>query len=135
MVLLLLLVAAAIAAGIPMIDLFRRSATAQASRAQAEIGRACDAIAGAYRCYSAGSRGSPADFGDEAAHSAAFAAAVGGMRLRFSALRLLVRGLLFHPRHGCREVEPMKSRLTAPALMMGCAVFALSAAAQPDAAL
>ena len=91
-VLLLLLVAAAIAAGITMIDLFRRSATAQASRAQAEIGRACDAIAGAYRCYSAGSRGSPADFGDEAAHSAAFAAAVGGMRLEAGQEFPVIRG-------------------------------------------
>ena len=65
-VLLLLLFAAAIAAGILMIDLFRQSATAQAGQAQAEIGRACDAIAAAYRFYTAGWQGSAADLGDEA---------------------------------------------------------------------
>jgi signal transduction histidine kinase len=53
-VLLLLLVAAAIAAGALMLDLFRQSATAQAGCAEAEIGRACDAIAGAYRFYKGG---------------------------------------------------------------------------------
>src|SRR5216684_2875847 len=53
-VLLLLLIAAAIATGVLMIDLFRQSATAQVGEADAEIGRACDAIAGAYRFYSAG---------------------------------------------------------------------------------
>jgi hypothetical protein len=53
-VLLLLLAAAAIAAGALMIGLFRQSATAQAGQAEAEIGRACDAIIGAYRFYSAG---------------------------------------------------------------------------------
>src|SRR5690242_3504321 len=65
-VLLLLLFAAAIAAGILMIDLFRQSATARAGQAQAEIGRACDAIAAAYRFYTAGWLGSAADLGDEA---------------------------------------------------------------------
>src|SRR5690242_17098138 len=64
-----------------------------------------------------------------AALSAAFAAAVGGMRLRFSALRLLARGLRFDPRHDRRGAEPMKPRLSVPALMLGCAVFALSAGA------
>src|ERR1700680_4122415 len=53
-VLLLLLVTAAVAAGILMLDLFRQSATAQAGRAEAEIGRACDAIADAYRFYRVG---------------------------------------------------------------------------------
>jgi len=53
-VLLVLVVATAIAAGALMFDLFRQSATAQAGRAEAEIGRACDAIADAYRFYSAG---------------------------------------------------------------------------------
>jgi hypothetical protein len=56
-VLLLLLVAAGVAAGILMLDLFRQSATAQAGRAEAEIGRACDAIVDAYRFYRAGSEG------------------------------------------------------------------------------
>ena len=37
-----------------MIGLFRQSATAQAGQAEAEIGRACDAIGGAYRFYTAG---------------------------------------------------------------------------------
>jgi signal transduction histidine kinase len=55
--LLVLLVAAAIAAGILMVDLFRQSATAQAGRAEAEIGRGCDAIARAYRFYIAGWQG------------------------------------------------------------------------------
>ena len=45
-VLLLLLVAAAIATGVVMIGLFRQSATAQVGQADAEIGRACDAIDG-----------------------------------------------------------------------------------------
>jgi len=64
-VLLLLLIAAAIATGVLMIDLFRQSATAQVGEADAEIGRACDAIAGAYRFYSAGwQRPAPA-FDDE----------------------------------------------------------------------
>src|SRR5438046_1440263 len=52
-VLLVLLVAAALAAGMLMVGLFRQSATAQAGQAEAEIGRACDAVAGAYRFYNA----------------------------------------------------------------------------------
>src|SRR5260221_604272 len=64
-VLLLLLVVAAIAAGVLMIGLFRQSATAQAGQAEAEIGRACDAIAGAYRFYSAGWQGSAPGPDDE----------------------------------------------------------------------
>lgn len=64
-ILLLLLFAAAVAAGILMIDLFRQSATARAGQAQAEIGRACDAVAAAYRFYSAGWQGSSAGLGDE----------------------------------------------------------------------
>src|SRR5260370_20300118 len=68
-VLLLLLIAAAIATGVLMIDLFRQSATAQVEEADAEIGRACDAIAGAYRFYSAG-RPQPAPaFDDESFRS------------------------------------------------------------------
>lgn len=57
--LLLLLAAAAIAAGVLMVDLFRQSATAQAGRAEAEIGRACDAIVAAYRFYGVGWQGAP----------------------------------------------------------------------------
>jgi signal transduction histidine kinase len=56
-VLLVLLVAAAIAAGALMVGLFHQSATAQAGQAEAEIGRACDAIAEAYRFYSTGWQG------------------------------------------------------------------------------
>ena len=37
-----------------MVGLFRQSATAQAGQAEAKICRSCDAIAGAYRFYSAG---------------------------------------------------------------------------------
>jgi signal transduction histidine kinase len=66
MVLLVLLLAAAIAAGILMFDLFRQSTTAQAGQAAAEIGRACDAIAAAYSFYSAGWQGPAAELGDEA---------------------------------------------------------------------
>lgn len=58
-VLLVLLVAAAGATGILMVGLFRQSATAQAGQAEAEIGRACDAIGSAYRFYSAGWQGPP----------------------------------------------------------------------------
>jgi len=63
-VLLLLLVSAAIAAGALMVGLFRQSATAQAGQAESEIGRACDAIAAAYRFYSAQWQG-PAPGGDD----------------------------------------------------------------------
>src|SRR5579863_6658247 len=63
--LLVLLIAAAIASGALMVGLFRQSATAQAGQAEAESGRACDAIAGAYRFYSAGWQG-PAHGPDEA---------------------------------------------------------------------
>jgi signal transduction histidine kinase len=56
-VLLMLVAAAAAAAGILMFGLFRQSATARAGQAEAEIGRGCDAVAGAYRFYSAGWRG------------------------------------------------------------------------------
>ncbi|MGB6326134.1 MAG: hypothetical protein WBG11_10280 [Methylocella sp.] len=64
-VLLVLLAAAAIAAGMLMAGLFRQSAAARAGQADAEIGRACDAIAGAYRFYSAGWRGPVPALGDE----------------------------------------------------------------------
>jgi signal transduction histidine kinase len=53
-VLLVLLLAAAIAAGTLMVGLFRQSASAQIGQADAQIARACDAIAGAYRFYSVG---------------------------------------------------------------------------------
>src|SRR5437667_12385004 len=66
MVLLLLLAAAAIAAGALMVGLFRQSATAQAGQAEAEIGRACDAVVGAYRFYSAGWKGPAPSLNDEA---------------------------------------------------------------------
>ena len=56
-VLLLLVVAAAIATGVLMVGLFRQSATARAGQAEAEVGRACDAIAAAYQFYSAGWQG------------------------------------------------------------------------------
>jgi signal transduction histidine kinase len=56
-ILLVLLVAAAITAGMLMVGLFRQSATARVSQADAEIGRACDAIAGAFRFYSVGWHG------------------------------------------------------------------------------
>jgi len=55
--LLLLLIAAAISAGALMFELFRQSATAQARQAQAEIGRACDAIDNAYRLLGADQAG------------------------------------------------------------------------------
>jgi signal transduction histidine kinase len=65
-VLLALLVGAAIAAGALMVGLFRQSATAQAGQAEAELGRACDGIAGAYRFYAAGWQGPAHGPGDEA---------------------------------------------------------------------
>lgn len=64
--LLLLLAAAAIAAGLLMVGLFRQSASAQVGQAEAEIGRACDAIGRAYRFYSAGWRGTASASGDDA---------------------------------------------------------------------
>ena len=65
-VLLVLLVAAACAAGLLMVGLFRQSAIAQAGQAEAEIGRACDAIGGAYRFYSAGWQGPAAGSNNDA---------------------------------------------------------------------
>src|SRR6266851_2755276 len=67
-VLLLLLVVAAVAAGVLMVGLFRQSATAQAGQAEAEIGRACDAIGGAYRFYTAGWQGPTPEANDEKLH-------------------------------------------------------------------
>ncbi|ACB96561.1 sensor histidine kinase [Beijerinckia indica] len=64
-ILLFLLVAAAGAAGGLMVGLFRQSATAQAGQAEAEIGRACDAIGNAYRFYSSGWHGPPAGVNDD----------------------------------------------------------------------
>lgn len=52
LILLALLALAASAAGVLMMDLYQQSATAQVGQAKAEIGRACDAIAAAYRFYS-----------------------------------------------------------------------------------
>jgi hypothetical protein len=63
--LLLLLVAAAMAAGVLMVDMFRQSATAQAGRAEAEIGRACDAVAEAYRFYKSGWETPPPPLDDD----------------------------------------------------------------------
>ena len=64
-VLLLLLIVAAVAAGALMVGLFRQSATARAGQAEAQIGRACDAIAGAYRFYAAGWQGPAPGTDDE----------------------------------------------------------------------
>lgn len=52
MVLIALLGVAGIAAGALMVGLFYQSASAQAGQAEAQIGRACDAIVSAYRFYS-----------------------------------------------------------------------------------
>jgi hypothetical protein len=65
-VLLVLLVAAALAAGALMFGLFRQSATAQAGQAEAEIGRACDAISNAFRFYGAGWNGPATGADDDA---------------------------------------------------------------------
>jgi signal transduction histidine kinase/type II secretory pathway pseudopilin PulG len=63
--LLLLLIVAAAAAAALMFGLFRQSAAAQAGQAEAEIGRACEAIQSAYHSLSSNwrgpSRGSNAD--------------------------------------------------------------------------
>ncbi len=56
-----LLVIAAIATGALMVGLFRQSATARVAQADAELQRACDSIADAYRFYSAGWHGSDAN--------------------------------------------------------------------------
>jgi hypothetical protein len=63
--LLVLLIAAAIAAGALMVGLFRQSATAQAGQAEAGIARACEAIQGAFQFFSADWHGSPQDFKDD----------------------------------------------------------------------
>jgi hypothetical protein len=59
LVLLVLLVGASVAAGALMVGLFHQSATAQAGQAEAEIGRACDAITSAYRFYATGWQAPP----------------------------------------------------------------------------
>jgi signal transduction histidine kinase len=56
-ILLLLLIAAAVATGGLMVGLFRQSATAQIGQREAQLGRACDAIAESYRFYSSGWHG------------------------------------------------------------------------------
>jgi type II secretory pathway pseudopilin PulG len=58
--LVLLLMVAAIAIGALMTGLFRQSASARVDQANAELGRACDAISDAYRFYSAAWQGSRA---------------------------------------------------------------------------
>jgi signal transduction histidine kinase len=65
-VLLVLLTAAAVAAGVLMVGLFWQSATARAGQAEAEIGRACDAIASAYRFYSTGWQGPTSGLANDA---------------------------------------------------------------------
>jgi len=52
-VLIVLLGCAGLATGALMIGLFYQSASAQAGQAEAQIARACDAIAATYRFYSA----------------------------------------------------------------------------------
>ena len=52
-VLIALLGIAASATGALMVGLFYQSASAQAGQAEAQIARACDSIAAAYRFYSA----------------------------------------------------------------------------------
>ena len=64
-VLLVLLIAAAIAAGALMVGLFRQSTDAQIGQADAQIGRACDVIAEAYRFYSSGWHGPTSALEDE----------------------------------------------------------------------
>src|ERR1700758_4998452 len=53
-VLLLLQIAAAVAAGLLMVGLFRQSTTERVGQAEAQAARACDAITEAYRFYSSG---------------------------------------------------------------------------------
>lgn len=65
LILLLLLIAAAVAAGVLMVGLFRQSATAQIGQREAQVGRACDAIAESYRFYSSGWRGPGAAVDDD----------------------------------------------------------------------
>src|SRR5882757_944679 len=56
-ILLALLVAEELASSIVMVGVFRHSATAQVCQAEALLGRACDAITGAYRFYATGWHG------------------------------------------------------------------------------
>ena len=69
MVLIVLLSGAGIAAGALMLGLFYQSATAQAGEAEAQIARACDAIAAAYRFYGTDWAG-PATLEDTAVRNA-----------------------------------------------------------------
>jgi signal transduction histidine kinase len=67
-VLLLLLILAAGAAAALMFGLFRQSAAAQAGQAQAEVGRACEAIQGAYQGFVSGWRRPSGPDGDRLRH-------------------------------------------------------------------
>jgi len=90
-VLLVLLVAAAGAAGTLMVGLFQQSATAQTGRAEAETGRACDAIVGAYRFYGSGWQDSPVQLDDESLRRDLTAVAQTALRDRSSAWRMTAR--------------------------------------------
>jgi signal transduction histidine kinase len=61
LVLLFLLVIAAIATGVLMVDLYQQSATAKIAQANSERGRACDAIVAAYRLSSINKRNEQPD--------------------------------------------------------------------------
>src|SRR5262245_26182623 len=73
--LLVLVAAAAIAAGALMVELFRQSATARAGQAEAENGRACDAIGRAYRFYTTQRQG-PSSLPDDKTRRPELTAAV-----------------------------------------------------------
>ena len=103
-VLLVLLIAAAVAAGALMVGLFRQSATAQAGQAEAEIGRACDAIAEAYRFYGAGWQG-PAPAIDD---GPCVSDLTGSFRRRFAIASISKVG----SGRAQRGRSPMPSRLT-----------------------
>jgi hypothetical protein len=77
-----LLVAIAIVASVLMVGLFRQSATAQIGQAAAQIGRACDAIAEAYRFYSSGWHGTTAALDDQAFRSGLTAVVQTALRTR-----------------------------------------------------
>jgi signal transduction histidine kinase len=92
--LVVLLVVAALATGALMVGLFRQSATARVGQAGAELAQACDAIAGAYRFYSAGWHGS------EASQDASFRGGLTAVVQSALRQRIAVEGGIWQPNSG-----------------------------------
>jgi signal transduction histidine kinase len=85
LVVLLLVIGAAMAASVLMVELFRQSATARVGQAQAEVARSCDAVAQAYAFYVAGLPGTHSGL-DERSFRGGLTAVVGTALRRHSGI-------------------------------------------------